>query len=340
MPEHGSVTINPSGTITYTHSGADYPNSDSFEYEIQDARLATARAEVVIMVQGILFDDVPESNVFFDDIMWLAGQGITRGCNPPENTLFCPTDPVTRGQMAAFLVRALGLTDDGGGNSFVDDDGSTFESDIAKLAAAGITVGCNPPTNDRFCPDNAVKRSQMASFLARALNLSPIVPPPATQSFGNGIWTVPGEVAPGTYRNSDSSGACYWARLSGFSGELADVIANEFTYEIDIVTIEAGDAGFESERCGTWSTDLSARTSSPTATFGGGTFLVGTEVAADTWRNSDSSEGCYWERLSGFSGELGDIITNAFTYDLQTVTLASSDVGFSSEGCGTWSRVP
>jgi len=54
---------------------------------------------------------------------------------------------------------------------FVDDDNSIFESDIEKLAAAGITAGCNPPDNDRFCPDNHVTRRQMAAFLARALDL-------------------------------------------------------------------------------------------------------------------------------------------------------------------------
>jgi hypothetical protein len=66
------------------------------------------------------------------------------------------------------LVRAFDLTDDGGGNKFVDDDGSVFEDDIAKLAAAGITRGCNPPVNDKFCPDNVVTRGQMAAFLHRA----------------------------------------------------------------------------------------------------------------------------------------------------------------------------
>ena len=40
----------------------------------------------------------------------LANAGVTRGCNPPRNDRFCPDDYVTRGQMAAFLVRA-GLTD-------------------------------------------------------------------------------------------------------------------------------------------------------------------------------------------------------------------------------------
>ncbi|NOX23331.1 MAG: S-layer homology domain-containing protein, partial [Actinobacteria bacterium] len=47
-----------------------------------------------------------------------------------------------------------------------------FEADIAKLAAAGITQGCNPPTNDRFCPDDSVTRGQMAAFLNRAANIS------------------------------------------------------------------------------------------------------------------------------------------------------------------------
>ncbi|MFP3915767.1 MAG: hypothetical protein ACLFWM_12890, partial [Actinomycetota bacterium] len=44
--------------------------------------------------------------------------------------------------------------------------------DVARLAAAGITRGCNPPANDRFCPNEVVSRAQMASFLARALGLS------------------------------------------------------------------------------------------------------------------------------------------------------------------------
>ncbi len=108
-------------------------------------------------------------SVFEADIDWLAAEGITHGCNPPANTLFCPSDPVTREQMAAFLVRAMGYGDDGGGDLFVDDDGSIFEADIDKLATAGVTVGCNPPVNDRFCPSDVVTREQMAAFLHRAL---------------------------------------------------------------------------------------------------------------------------------------------------------------------------
>ena len=113
---------------------------------------------------GRFADD--EDSVFQADIDWLATTGITRGCNPPFEDRFCPDDVVTRGQMAAFLNRALGL--DAAEGSFVDDDGSVFEADIGALAAAGITRGCNPPANDRFCPDDVVTRGQMAAFLHRA----------------------------------------------------------------------------------------------------------------------------------------------------------------------------
>ena len=119
---------------------------------------------------GDLFTD-DDGSVFEVDIDKLATAGVTLGCNPPVNDRYCPNQPVTRGQMAAFLVRALGYTDSGDGDLFTDDDGSIFEADIDKLATAGVTAGCNPPTNDRYCPNNPVTRGQMAAFLVRALDL-------------------------------------------------------------------------------------------------------------------------------------------------------------------------
>ena len=114
------------------------------------------------------FSDDNDS-VFQSDIEWMFANGYTKGCNPPDNNKFCPNDNVTRGQMAAFLTRVLGLTEQLPGNTFTDDDGSIFENDIEKLAAAEITKGCNPPDNDRYCPDNLVTRGQMAAFLRRGL---------------------------------------------------------------------------------------------------------------------------------------------------------------------------
>jgi hypothetical protein len=121
------------------------------------------------------FDD-DNGSVLESAINRLAEAGITVGCNPPANTNFCPGDPVTRAEMAAFLARAFDLKtlDE---DHFVDDDGSVFETAINRLAEAGITVGCNPPAGDRYCPDSPVERGQMAVFLARAIPLRPIYPP-------------------------------------------------------------------------------------------------------------------------------------------------------------------
>ena len=111
-----------------------------------------------------------DGSIFEGDIERLAAAGITKGCNPPLNNRYCPNDSVTRGQMAAFLVRALDLPA-GPPGVFSDDNGSVYQTDIEALAAAGITRGCNPPTNDRYCPANPVTRAQMAAFLVRALDL-------------------------------------------------------------------------------------------------------------------------------------------------------------------------
>ena len=51
------------------------------------------------------FTDVPDENVFHDDIAWLKDAGVTLGCNPPANDMFCPDNDVTREQMAAFMRR-------------------------------------------------------------------------------------------------------------------------------------------------------------------------------------------------------------------------------------------
>jgi hypothetical protein len=132
------------------------------------AFLHRALDDVLSPTEQVEFID-DNGNTFEADIEWLGGTGVTKGCNPPDNDQYCPDDFVTRGQMAAFLVRGLGYTDDGGGDLFIDDDGNTFEADIDKLGTAGVTKGCNPPTNDQYCPNDFVTRGQMAAFLRRAL---------------------------------------------------------------------------------------------------------------------------------------------------------------------------
>jgi len=118
---------------------------------------------------GFFGDD--DGSVHEASIEAIADVGITLGCNPPVNDLYCPNQSVTREQMATFLVRALSLP--AGSSVFTDTAGSVHEANIAALADAGITVGCNPPANDMFCPKKSVTRAQMATFLVRALSLAP-----------------------------------------------------------------------------------------------------------------------------------------------------------------------
>ncbi|GMQ86530.1 MAG: hypothetical protein BMS9Abin07_2110 [Acidimicrobiia bacterium] len=162
-------------------AGCNPPSNDRFcpSSTVTRGQMAAflVRAADLPVTSTNYFDD-DGTSIFEDNINALAAAGVTLGCNPPANDRFCPDGEVTRGQMAAFLVRAFRYTDDGGGNLFIDDDGSVFESDIDKLKTAGVTAGCNPPANDRYCPNDHVHRDQMASFLARALKLDPIVPPP------------------------------------------------------------------------------------------------------------------------------------------------------------------
>ena len=115
-----------------------------------------------------LYDD---GNVQEANIEAIADAGITLGCTL-DGEYYCPSDSVSRAQMASFLVRAFSLpataTD-----YFADDGGNTHEANINALREAGVTLGCGT-SGTTYCPDDLVNRAQMASFIARAIGLTPI----------------------------------------------------------------------------------------------------------------------------------------------------------------------
>ncbi len=134
--------------------------------------VATLLLLVSLSVPAAFAADLPPGGSFTDDdgsvhesdIEAIAAAGVTNGC---ALELFCPRDEVTRGQMAAFLVRLLDLPA-GDPGRFDDTEASIFEADIDALAAAGITTGC---TAASFCPELGVTRGEMAVFLTRAFRL-------------------------------------------------------------------------------------------------------------------------------------------------------------------------
>jgi hypothetical protein len=106
-----------------------------------------------------------------DWIEALKSDGVTSGCG---NGNYCPENPVTRAQMAVFLLKAKygsAYTPPSVGSSTGFNDVSTgywAAAWIKQLAAEGITGGCG---NNNYCPETAVTRAQMAVFLVRTFNL-------------------------------------------------------------------------------------------------------------------------------------------------------------------------
>jgi hypothetical protein len=120
---------------------------------------------------GTVFGDVPCTGSAFDPwIEALAALQITGGCGGGN---YCPTNPVLRQQMAAFLLKAefdAGYVPPACSNPFFDDVpcSSPFATWIYDLAARGITGGC---TNVTYCPLDPVLRQQMAVFLVKTFSL-------------------------------------------------------------------------------------------------------------------------------------------------------------------------
>lgn len=116
------------------------------------------------------FTDVPANHPFFAFIQKMKELGITSGCTA---TTYCANDPVTRAQMATFIVRAaLGLAS---GDALVSPStpfftdvpaNNVFFPFVQKMKQLGITAGCTATT---YCPDTPVTRGQMAVFITRGL---------------------------------------------------------------------------------------------------------------------------------------------------------------------------
>ena len=167
------------GSLSWTVGGPDgftaTSNAERFSfvapaggtYTVSVTADDTARRTLTGSITLTVFGDIT-GHQFVNEILWLAEEGITRGCAAHS---YCPTSPVTRAQMATFLARALDLEAPRQRAGFGDvDPSSAHAANIEALYAAHITTGC---TQDplAYCPSRPVTRAQMATFLARALDL-------------------------------------------------------------------------------------------------------------------------------------------------------------------------
>jgi S-layer homology domain len=122
------------------------------------------------LATGQVFSDVPANSFAAAWIERLAAEGITAGCG--NGTKFCPSDPVTRAQMAAFLLKTehgSSWTPPPATGEFNDVPVSNpFAPWVEALKDEGVTAGCG---GGAYCPSQATRRGQMAVFLTKTFGL-------------------------------------------------------------------------------------------------------------------------------------------------------------------------
>lgn len=124
------------------------------------------QAQTTLPPGGTFIDD--DGNPHEGAIEAIAAADITTGCG---SELFCPSAPVTRAEMAAFLVRALGQGPLPAAGTFSDvPAGQWYTGFVERVAQLGISTGYADGT---FKPSSPTSRAEMALFLMRALDLSP-----------------------------------------------------------------------------------------------------------------------------------------------------------------------
>ena len=130
---------------------------------------------------GTSFTDVPATQPFYRKIEALLHTGITAGCTP---TKYCPSDSVSRSQMAIFLAKGIAgsgaaVPSSGkvGANAYNCKAGGTslftdvlptdiFCKQVHHIASQNVTLGCS---TGQYCPGDTVTRLQMAGFVAKAV---------------------------------------------------------------------------------------------------------------------------------------------------------------------------
>ncbi len=158
----------------------------------------TATASASISVVPSVFADVPPDYWAQSFINTLYYYGITSGCGTDAatgNPLFCPDTPITRGDLAIFVGRALHpapYVPPVATGVFADVPASDPRAPwIEQLFRDGVTSGCQPTPVRLYCPSASLTRAEMAVLLIVATHGSP---PAATGLFSDvppSFWAAP-----------------------------------------------------------------------------------------------------------------------------------------------------
>jgi hypothetical protein len=178
--------LGPGASATITISATPpFPESLQLSAQVSGAETEVdATNNAALLATDVDFGDVPPSHPFHDFVGRIARGGVTAGCG---GGLFCPDSPVTRAQMAVFLLRgndgASYVPPPATGTVFTDVPAGSFAAAwIEELSARAITAGCG---GGAYCPGASVTRAQMAVFLLRTKLGSGYTSPAASGIFAD-----------------------------------------------------------------------------------------------------------------------------------------------------------
>jgi hypothetical protein len=182
-PETGTVAPNASSTSVATYDARNLIPGFRRAQLLVDNDTPTELAPVPVFFTAA-FRDVAASYYADAAIHGLSGARITVGCGGAR---FCPDDALTRATMSVVLLRSKRGADyrppAATGLLFDDVQPETAAADfIEELARIGVSTGCGA---NKFCPNDALLRKEMAVFLLRTIEGSTYMPPPATGIFAD-----------------------------------------------------------------------------------------------------------------------------------------------------------
>ncbi len=167
--------------------------------------------------------------------------------------------------------------------------------------------------------------------------------------FSGGSYLVGVHIEPGTYYAvPPPRGGCRWSRVSDFTGDPADTIASGFSRDRWVVTIHPEDVGFVTTDCSLWRNVEIALKIGPFDKFDDGVYRVNEDIVPGTYVARVPTQPflggrpvpkCAWQRLSGFSHSPSDLVEIGSGKGKIEVTIAETDSGFQSQGCGEWKNV-
>src|SRR3989339_878295 len=261
-----------------------------------------------------VFTDISASHNYYPAISWAKNSSVLQGY--PDGT-FKPDRKVNRAEFLKIVLEAKGVSvaTSSTSSGFSDVDENAWYAPYVRYAKEqGIVQGY---PNGMFKPEQAVNFAEALKMAYNAL----------------GITT--NEIGSDWYERFLQHAKLNSVLFTSDARVSEDMNRKDVVWIVWKLMTHDGDWQQPSKVTNT----TPPPTNTSAVQFKDGTFVVGKDIQAGTYRTRKAARSCYYSRLSGFSGELDDIVSNELTSASAIVTISDSDKGFKSAGCGTWTKM-